>query len=103
MRIEPEQDTAADYPYAGSVSTGMSPHGVPAILTPEQRDLIQAIKAIDSADLFGANSEMTFVFDRDSRRPLVRVADRSTREILMHIRADRVLEMARKVNAPQSL
>ncbi len=97
MSIGAVNMATAGYPYSGSVSTGISPHGVPAVLTPEQRDLIQAVKAINSAEMFGQNNELTFVFDRDSRRTLVRVVDRRTNEVVMQIPAERVLEMARDV------
>jgi uncharacterized FlaG/YvyC family protein len=90
---------SGSYPYAGTAATGSSPHGIPANLSAEQRNLIQAVKAINSAELFGQNSELTFVFDRDTRRTLVRVVDRSTHEVVMQIPAERVLEMAKEANA----
>jgi uncharacterized FlaG/YvyC family protein len=99
MSIGAVSINSAGYPYSGSISTGISPHGVPASLPPEQRDLIQAVKAIDSTELFGHNSELTFVFDRDSRRTLVRVVDRSTHEVVLQIPAERALEMAKEANA----
>ena len=99
MSIGAVNISTAGYPYSGSISTGVSPHGVPATLTPEQRDLIQAVKAIDSAELFGHNNELTFVFDRDSRRTLVRVVDRSTHEVILQVPAERVIEMAQEANA----
>jgi hypothetical protein len=101
MSIGPVNISTAGYPYSGSVSTGVSPHGVPATLLPEHRDLIQAVRAINSADLFGQNNELTFVFDRDSRRTLVRVVDRNTQEVVMQIPAERVIEMAKEANAAQ--
>ena len=102
MSIGAVNISTAGYPYSGSVSTGISPHGVPAAVTPHQRDLIQAVKAINSAELFGHNNELTFVFDRDSRRTLVRVVDRSTHEVVMQIPAERVIEMAKEANADHS-
>ena len=101
MSIGAVNINSAGYPYSGSISTGVSPHGVPATLTPEQRDLIQAVKAIDSSELFGHNNELTFVFDRDSRRTLVRVVDRNTQEVVFQIPAERVIEMAKEANAAQ--
>jgi uncharacterized FlaG/YvyC family protein len=99
MSVGAVNTSTASYPYSGSISTGVSPHGVPAALAPEQRDLIQAVKAIDSAELFGHNNELTFVFDRDSRRTLVRVVDRSTHEVILQVPAERVIEMAQEANA----
>ena len=101
MSIGAVSINSAGYPYSGSISTGVSPHGVPATLTPEQRDLIQAVKAVDSSALFGHNNELTFVFDRDTRRTLVRVVDRNTHEVVFQVPAERVVEMAKEANAAQ--
>ena len=60
----------------------------------EQRELIQAVKAVNVAELFGQNSELTFVLDRETRRPLVRLIDRETNEIIRQIPPDYVLQMA---------
>ena len=99
MSIGAANISTEGYPYSGSISTGVSPHGVPATLSPQQRDLIQAVKAVNSAELFGHDSELTFIFDRDSRKTLVRVVDRNTHEIVMQIPAERVVEMAKEEKA----
>ena len=59
-----------------------------------QRQLIQAVKALNPTDLFGQDSELTFVFDRHTHRALVRVVDKKTREVLMQIPPERVIRMA---------
>jgi flagellar protein FlaG len=60
----------------------------------EQRELIQAVKKVDAGALFGSGNELTFVFDRETRRALVRVVDRSTREVVFQIPAEEVLRRA---------
>jgi uncharacterized FlaG/YvyC family protein len=63
--------------------------------TPQtQRQLIQAVKALNPTDLFGQESELTFVFDRHTHRALVRVVDKRTREVLMQIPPEHVIRMA---------
>lgn len=59
-----------------------------------QRQLIQAVKAVNGAELFGQDSELTFVFDRQTHRALVRVIDKRTREVVMQIPPERVIRMA---------
>ncbi len=98
MSIGTVHFNTASLSYAGSVATGISPHGVPADVAADQRNLIQAVKRVNPAELFGDNSELTFVFDRDSRKTLVRVIDRTTQEVLMQIPAERVVQMAREAN-----
>lgn len=68
----------------------------PNEITGSQRQLIQAVKAVNGAELFGYDSELTFVFDRQTHRALVRVVNRDTRELIMQIPAESVLRMAQE-------
>jgi uncharacterized FlaG/YvyC family protein len=66
----------------------------PAARPPEQRDLIQAVMALNAAELFGDNNEVTFVMDRTSRRAVVRIVDRATNQVIRHIPPEYALRMA---------
>jgi len=59
-----------------------------------QRALIQAVKALNAAELFGQNSELSFVLDRETRRPVVRLIDRKTAEVIRQIPPEYLLRMA---------
>jgi len=61
---------------------------------PQHHELIRAVKAVNVAELFGQNSELTFVLDRETSRPLVRLIDRTTREVIRQIPPEYVLRMA---------
>jgi uncharacterized FlaG/YvyC family protein len=63
------------------------------------RQLIQAVKAVNGAELFGDGSELTFVFDRQTHRALVRVVNKDTREVILQIPAENVLRMAQEGKA----
>ncbi len=63
-------------------------------LKAEDREIIKAVKALNATELFGQNSELTFVMDRDTRRPLVRIVDRETREVIRQIPPEYALRMA---------
>jgi uncharacterized FlaG/YvyC family protein len=84
--------------------SGLEGHGVQHGTTqPESREdaaarrhLIQAVKAVNGTELFGRDSELTFVFDRHTHKALVRVIDKRTKEVIMQIPAERVLQMARE-------
>jgi flagellar protein FlaG len=67
---------------------------LPPEMAAEHRELIRAVKAINPAELFGANSELTFVLDRETRRPVVRIVDRNTNELIQQIPPEYVLRMA---------
>ncbi len=70
------------------------PASVPAERVAEQRELIQAVKALNAAELFGQNNELTFVLDRETRRPVVRIIDRNTNELIRQIPPEYVLRLA---------
>jgi uncharacterized FlaG/YvyC family protein len=67
---------------------------VPPETAAEHRELIRAVRAINPSELFGQNSELTFVLDRETRRPLVRIVDRDTNELIQQIPPEYVLRMA---------
>lgn len=88
-RVQPAgtgfQDTA--------IATGVNQPGSNESAS-SQRQLIQAVKAVNGAELFGQDSELTFVFDRQTHKALVRVVDKKTREVVMQIPPESVLKMA---------
>jgi flagellar protein FlaG len=67
---------------------------IPSEQLAQQRELIQAVKAVNASELFGENSELTFAMDRKSQRPVVRILDRKTKEVLQQIPPEYVLRMA---------
>jgi flagellar protein FlaG len=60
----------------------------------ENRELIHAVRALNATELFGQNSELTFILDRETGRPLVRIVDRDTREVIRQIPPESALRMA---------
>jgi flagellar protein FlaG len=61
---------------------------------PEQRELIQAVKALNAAEIFGDKNEVTFILDQKTRRPVVRIVDRSTNQVIRQIPPEYALRMA---------
>jgi flagellar protein FlaG len=59
--------------------------------TPE---MAQAVTAVNGAKLFGQDSELTFTMDRESKRTIIRLVDRKTRQIIRQIPAEYILRMA---------
>jgi len=58
------------------------------------RELIQAVRALNKAESFGKDNELTFVIDPHSRRPLLRIVNRETKEVLTQIPPERALRLA---------
>jgi flagellar protein FlaG len=84
----------AAVPHLDGQTLAAAPLVVPAEKLTEQRELIQAVKAVNAAELFGQNSELTFVMDRETSRPVVRLIDRKTQEIIRQIPPEYLLRMA---------
>lgn len=70
----------------------------PNPLTEDQRTLIHAVKAVNAAETFGQDNELTFVMDRAARRAVVRIVNRKTREVIQQIPAEYVLRLAEEIN-----
>ena len=60
----------------------------------QRRELIKAVKALNQTELFGENNELTFILDRNTHRPLMRLVDRKTREVIRQIPPESVLRVA---------
>ena len=63
----------------------------------DQRDLIHAIKAVNAAELFGQDNQVTFLLDRNTHKPVVRIVSKSTREVVAQIPTESVLRMAEEI------
>ncbi len=66
----------------------------PAERPPEQRELIQAVKALNAAEAFGDKNEVTLILDQKTRRPVVRIVSRDTNQLIRQIPPEYALRMA---------
>jgi uncharacterized FlaG/YvyC family protein len=74
----------------------VAPVSTPPEIVARNRELIQAVKSINAAEHFGTDSELTFVLDRQTQRPIIRVVNRDTKEVIQQIPPQYVLELARR-------
>jgi flagellar protein FlaG len=65
----------------------------------ERRELVKAIKAINATEFFGENYELTFVLDRETHRPLMRIVDRETREVIRQLPPEYTLRLAEEMRS----
>jgi flagellar protein FlaG len=63
----------------------------------ERRELVKAIKAINATEFFGENHELTFVMDRETHRPIMRIVDRQTREVIQQLPPEYALRLAKEI------
>ena len=72
--------------------------GAYALLTPkeraEQEQLIHAVESVNKGQVFGEESELRFVFDRHSRRPILRVVNKETNEVIQQVPPEYILRLA---------
>lgn len=88
----------------GVNGSASAPSPTPMPIPPEQaaanRDLMQAVKALNAAVAFGNQNEITFQVDRASRLPVIRIIDRNTKEVVNQIPPEYVLRMAEDLAHP---
>ncbi len=63
----------------------------------EQRRLIHAVESVNEARLFGERNELTFAFDRQTRRPVMRIVNKETQEVIRQIPPEYVLRLAEEI------
>ncbi len=63
-------------------------------LNPEQKALIQAVKVVNAAEVFGQDNELTFIIDRAAHIAVARVVNKKTGEVVLQIPNEEVLRMA---------
>ncbi len=62
--------------------------------TAEQREVIQAVKALNSTEMFGQENELLFQMDRQAHRVVVQVVNRKTREVVSQVPPEYILRLA---------
>jgi hypothetical protein len=80
------------------LATGIAPvSSAPATDVEERRTMIHAVRAVNAAELYGQQNELSFAFDRHSQRTVVRIVDKKTREIVQQIPNEQVLRLAEEL------
>jgi uncharacterized FlaG/YvyC family protein len=67
---------------------------IPVDKASQNREVIQAVKALNATEMFGPENELRFQKDPESRRMVIRVVNRRTREVVSQVPAENVLRMA---------
>lgn len=81
---------------ASQLNTAAQP--APPKPTEDQKALIQAVKAVNAAEMFGQENELTFKIDRAAGIAVVRIVNRKTGELVDQIPNEEVLRMAEESN-----
>jgi uncharacterized FlaG/YvyC family protein len=78
-----------------------APSATTADQAAEDREVVRAVKALNSTETFGEENQLTFRRDPETKRMVIRVVNKETDEVISQIPADYVLRLARDL-APKS-
>jgi uncharacterized FlaG/YvyC family protein len=70
----------------------------PVDKTAEHRQVVQAVKAVNGTEMFGPENELCFQKDPATKRMVVKVVNRKTREVLSQVPAEYVLRLAEGIH-----
>jgi len=79
-----------------SISAASQP-AAPHPVSQDQKRLIQAVKAVNASEMFGQENEVTFAMDRATKRPVVRIVNRKSGQVVDQIPAEYVLRLAEEL------
>lgn len=77
-----------------SVPAPATAPAIPAEKVAENREVIQAVKALNSSEMFGQDNQLTFQKDQQTQRMVVRVVNRKTNEVISQVPPEYVLRLA---------
>ena len=67
---------------------------VPVEQSHENREVVQAVKAINATEMFGQDNELTFQMDQRTQRMTIRLVNRKTQEVVSQVPAEYVLRLS---------
>ena len=60
----------------------------------QNREVVQAVKALNQSEMFGEENELQFQRDQTSKQLVIRVVNRKTKEVVSQVPPEYVLELA---------
>jgi len=73
---------------------------VPSEIASQNREVVQAVKAVNGSEMFGQDEEFAFQMDSATKRLVVQVINRNTKEVISQVPAEYVLRMAQDIKSP---
>ncbi len=86
---------------AGNMQVAAVP-AIPADRAAENRDIVQAVKAVNGAELFGEDDQLMFQRDPATQRMVIQMVNRKTKEVVLQIPPEYVLSLAKDLKVSQS-
>ncbi len=60
----------------------------------ERREVVKAVKVVNEGELYGSGREVTYSIDRDTKRLVTKLVNKSTGEVVKQIPAEYLLRLA---------
>lgn len=67
------------------------------VQTIQNSELVQAVRAVNASELFGDQSELTFVIDRRTQTALVRIVDKESGEVVRQFPPEYLLRLSEEL------
>lgn len=71
---------------------------IPVDQASENRQVVQAVKALNKSEMFGEENDLVFQRDPETRRMVVKVVNRNTKDVVSQIPAEYLLRLADDLN-----
>lgn len=85
----------------GDLAAPVASPALPVERAAENREVIQAVKAVNGAALLGQDNELTFQMDRHNQRVVIRVVNRKTGDVIHQLPSESVLRLAEDLRQSQ--
>lgn len=69
----------------------------PIAIQAENRQVIKAVHAVNASAKLGDSTELVFSLDRHSRRPVIKIVNRITNEVVRQIPHEQILRLAEEL------
>lgn len=83
--------------YAEKYSSPSPPEG--QVQLAERRELVQAVRQLEKAQIVGDGNELRLAMDRETKRPVVRIVNRETGELIQQFPTEEVIRLAQRLKA----
>jgi uncharacterized FlaG/YvyC family protein len=65
----------------------------------ERREVVKAVRELEKTPIAGDGNELRLALDRDTKRPVVRIVNRETGELIQQFPTEEVIRLAQRLKA----
>jgi flagellar protein FlaG len=65
----------------------------------ERREIVRAVKKVNQAEFYGNRNELQIAVDQSTRRSIVKLVDKETKEVVRQIPPEYVLRLAEELES----